>query len=296
MNPATNPDVISVIDPVSVFRCPFQIKGEKEGTIVEVHLNDDQNTRLKLILTAFEYFHTHPESISIRFHLPQSLLEKCSSNTELKDLLFQYQVEIVSTELSYRLNPFFVYQIKQHTKEEMVAFYEKAKYKLVITQKIEELGIDCFKHSINEFKDLMTLVEVLLLTSKVKGAMNNPKVGILYETTDGNASEIAEISLSSITLQPEWNKDYVDPKNNQNCFGIVTTPFYPKEFARYSDDITIVMSRMVDFFTVSSEQRKKIRHKVNSVYQAYGVPIIDLENDKQPDGLWIPEFTESKIV
>ncbi len=291
-----NSDTTPFDVPVTQFRCPFQIKGEKEGTIVEVHLNDDQDMRLKLILAAFEYFHTHRESISIRFHLPQSLLEKCSSNTELEDLLFQYQIEIVSTELSYRLNPFFVYQMKQYAKEEIIAFYKNAKYKLVIAQKIEELGIDCFNHSINNFKDLMTLVQVMILMPKMEAAIRNPKIGILYETTDGNASEIAEISLSSITLQPEWNTDYVDPKNNQNCFGIVTTPFYPKEFARYSADITIVMSRMVDFFTVSSEQRKKIRHKVNSVYQAYGVPIIDLENDKQPDGLWIPEFTENNIV
>ena len=81
--------------------------------------------------------------------------------------------------------------------------------------------------------------------------------------------------------------------DRRNCFGIVTCPLYPKDFGRYSEKITITLSRMKDFTALPSEQRRKIRYDCNRIYQAHGVWIQNLEEDKQPDGVWIPEYVST---
>ena len=108
---------------------------------------------------------------------------------------------------------------------------------------------------------------------------------------DEGHNSLLSISPGSISVHPEDFEQYTGPGNDRrNCFGIVTNPFYPKSFGRYTDDIQIVMSRMKDFTVLSSEQRRKVREKCNSVYKAHGVKINDVEEDKQPDGVWIPEY------
>ena len=40
------------------FRCPFEIKGERDGKIIHIHLGDDQNTRFELMKAVFQKFHS----------------------------------------------------------------------------------------------------------------------------------------------------------------------------------------------------------------------------------------------
>ncbi len=267
------------------FRCPFEIKGEADGLIIHIYLNENKNTRHSLIRTAFEKFHTDSSMISIKFHMPPSVLEQSTSFEELQSNIFPYQIEIVAVELEYRLHPFLPYQMEAFTKEMLKPVFDAMPYKfataLFLNQSVKSCGM-----SITDLFQLENWLMMTMLIAQEKGA-KNPTISI----RDDEGAEYMIIRLDCIEFHPEKFPEIVGKGNDRrNCFGIVTCPLYPEAFGRYSEDVTVVMSRMKDFINLQSEDRRKIRYKFNSIYQNHGVKIEDLFEDKQPNGLWIPEI------
>lgn len=278
-----------ITDTNTMFRCPFQIKGEKEKTIIEVTLDEDQENRLRLISAAFQAFHETPGNISIRFTLPPSLLAECSSLKQLRAHIVPYQSEIIAAELDYRLRPFMAYQMVGRTKEELFPEFEKNTYKFITAHLLQQVMLSQ-GYQTEGISGLAEWIGTIMLTAMVNG-VKSPQ----FYLDDESRKRYLTVSLGSVTLHPEDFEEITGPgKNNRNCFGIVTCPFYPQEFGRYHETIQIVMSRMGDFFILPSEQRRKIRQKCNGVYQQHGIVINNLEEDKQSDGLWIPEYATIK--
>lgn len=272
-------------DSTNSFRCPFQIKGEKNGTIIEIVFNEDAETRLKLISLAFKKFHEDISIISIRFTLPSSLLERCSTLLQLKAEIVPYQAEILAAEIDYRLDPFMPYQITQYSKEVLQPIFEKTQYKFATANLVSKV-IGGHGFSLKNMSDVAMWLQVMMLHAMMHG-VKNPH----FYFDDDKALRYLTIAPGSIIFHPEDYEEITGPgKNNRNCFGVVLNPFYPKEFGRYSETIQIVISRMSDFTSLPVEQRRKIRYKCNLVYQQHGVKIDNLEEDKQPEGVWIPEY------
>ncbi len=272
------------------FRCPFQIKGEKEGTIVEIHLTEEPETREQLIAAAFKYFHETPNTLALRFHLPESLKANCSSNEELKVMILPYQAEILAGELEYRLDPFLPYQMRKHTKEELKPVFKKELYKFATAHTLSEL-LKKLEFPLNNTADIASWVLSCMFGGVLEGKRNTH---LFIADDEGN--NLLTIAPGSIHFYPENYEEYTGPgKANRNCFGVVMSPFYPEAFGRYSDDIQIVMSRMKDFTALPSEQRRKIREKSNQIYRDHGVRIDDIEEDKQPEGVWIPDYVTTPV-
>lgn len=267
------------------FRCPFEIKGERDGKIIHVHLSDNY-AGWNLINEAFKRLHSDRSIVSIKFHLPDSLLKRCSSLEDLRIFIVPFQAEILAAELDYRLYPFLPYQRKMfEDKEELRSIFEKEQYKFggahFLTKAVESCSMQV--ESVYDLKEWI----ITLTTYQLLRGVYNPSIHI----DDGSGNVYLSINLGSVTFHPEDFESIVGEGNDcRNCFGIVTSPFYPKPFGRYSEDVTVVMSRMKDFTALSSEDRRKVRYKSNSVYANHGVKIDDLYEDKQPDGLWIPEY------
>jgi len=62
------------------FRCPFEVKGQEDGTIVEVNLSEDKGERLAAMCAAIARLYEDRTRSAIRFVLPASVLAQCSSN------------------------------------------------------------------------------------------------------------------------------------------------------------------------------------------------------------------------
>ena len=275
------------------FRCPFEIKGENEGTIIHANLNDDRAMRFKLIRTAFEKFHTKRSTLSIKFHLPESLFQKCSSIEELKIQALPYQTEVLAAELDYRLDPFLPYQIRGKGKEELEALFKQMRYKFAAAHLLSN-SMHSFGVPAKSVIDIAAWIQSVMIYGLLNG------LGQMIRIKDDQGTVYLSISLGSATFHPEDYPQIMGEGNDcRNVFGIVTCPFYPESFGRYSKDIVIVMSRVKDFTELESKHRRNIRYKANSVHQQHGVVIKDLYEDKQPDGVWIPGgcsfFGSSKI-
>ena len=210
----------------------------------------------------------------------------------LKSLILPYQCEVLAGELDYRLNPFMPYQVvgSSLTREEFIALATKTPYKVTVMKQMYSI----MKHhgfAMDSMESVASWIEECLVATILNGA-KNPTLQI----ADENKTVFLTLSPGSITLHPEDFSDVVGVGNDRrNCFGIVTCPLYPEKFGRYSDNVTITLSRMKDFTALPSEQRRKIRHDCNSIYQAHGVRIENLEEDKQPDGVWIPEYVVNSL-
>ncbi len=273
--------------PEGGFRCPFEIKGEREGAIIEVSLDDDRQTRLHAFKKGLEMFHESPNSPGLKFIMPDSLQESVHSNTELKTAMIPYQSELLGTELAYRLSPFLAFQRKGMSKEDLYPLFQTAPYKLAAAQELESVIKQCgFKDPMSA-EDIADFIEAMIKDATSKG-IKNPMFKINTEI-QGQPLELITISSGQITLHPE--RYPASGSQNKNCFGIVKSPFYPKEFGRYSPRVEAVMSRESDFASLPTETRQKIRRASNTVLQSHGIEISDIDDDKpEGDGVWIPDY------
>lgn len=272
-------------------RCPFEIKGEADGSIIHLHFDENKESRLALIRAAFAKFHTNNSHISMKFHLPASVMDGVSSLGDLKSNIFMYQMEIVACEVEYRLFPFLPYQILQFETQDFQRMANETQYKFFTAYYFAQAAASC-EFTLKDFESLESWI-TFVMNMAIRNGAKIPSVDI-----KGHENEtLLRISSDSIAFYPEDYVEYVGEGNDRrNCFGIVTCPLYPENFWRYSENVVIVLSRMKDFTNLSSEQRRKIREKCNSIYLDGGVDIQDILEDKQPSGLWIPDMIKTPQV
>ncbi len=266
-------------------RCPFEIIGEANGKIINLYFNEDKETRLTLIRTAFEKFHSDKTYMSIKFHLPDFVLDEIETLEDLQKRILSYQLEIVACEIEYRLYPFLPYQIQSFGRENLKKLAADIPYKFFTAHYFAKV-MDYHGVKMTSFEKLEEWICFVMLNI-INSGIKNPQINILDETRQ----VLLTMRLDCIEFHPENFAEFTGEGNDRrNCFGIVTCPLYPKDFWRYSEDIVVVLSRMKDFTSLEIKDRKKIRQKCNSIYQQHGVPIENIFDDKQPNGLWIPEM------
>lgn len=176
--------------------------------------------------------------------------------------------------------------MKKFKREDLRETFERQMYKFAAAHTLD-LATKSFSVPIDGPADLASWIGVVMLAS-----ITHNTVGTSIYISDEKGITHLTISSGSIQVHAE---DYAEVVGEdglyRNCFGIVTCPLYPEPFGRYSNDVCVVMSRMKDFTNMSSVDRRKVRRACNMVYRDHGVVITDLEEDKQPEGLWIPQYS-----
>ncbi len=267
------------------FRCPFEVRGIQDGTIMRVPLTGSRPERISIAKEAFSAFFSKPECPGLIFELPKGLLEGISSNEALRPLILPYQVDVSSASLELRLDPFLPYQAHVITalgKERATKLYGdqawKFRYADLLMSSMTQSGFSLPTSG----SDISAFLESFM-SEAFKEGLPNPTAHI-SDTQPG-----LQISPGIVLLFDERGKDIGDLRN-RNCFSIVRTPLYPKSFGRWSEGIEIVMSRESDFAVLSPEARRRIRTASNTVLRWHGIDIKDLAEDKtEHEGLWIPE-------
>ncbi len=266
-----------------VWRCPFEVRGEKENTILEIELGEIDDSLCLKIQEGFQKFHADTNLVGMKFMLPDSLLEHCKSLADVKKIVIPYQVELLRAEVEYRLHPFLPYQIRSVPEEDARTAFDKRKDLFCIADCLvtsaKEQGIQI--GSSEELREFMALLFCHLIAVD--------KVDVTLELKHPQFGPLFSFSFGGVFFIPE-RVEMTNPSFNKNCFSIVKSPFLPEEFGRYSKRIEIVLSREAHFTAVDAEVRRKIRYQSNAVLKAGGVKIEDLSEDKQPLGLWIPVF------
>lgn len=273
------------------FRCPFEVQGRQEGTILEVPLLEDKIERLEALHTALNKFYVAKEIVAIRLRLPRLVLRSCVNNEDVRKRVMPFQAELIAAEADWRLRPFLPYQILEYGKGSADKLISLAPWRAVaggmLLQMMTKDGVRAPKNVVE-----MSIWIEANFEFALQHGMKVPHLYLWQPTPEGGRIDIVTITPSSLVLHAD-RVHMEDPHLNRNCFSIVKTPFYPKGFGRYSEDIEIVLSREADFAKLSPKVRKQIRTRSNEVLQAHGVKVTDLEGDKQETGVWIPEYITS---
>ena len=255
------------------FRCPFEVQGVEDKTIIEVALADEQAERFVQMRTAFERLHTDATRIAIRLTLPASIVVGCTSNEELRPRLLPYQSEVIAADLDDQLFPLLPHQ------EAARAVLEVLGLRLPFDESVAKL----LRRGWGEHPPL---------------SISDLAVWVLHraEMTEGNFIAFRD-GLGELALVFSESGLSVRGEAAKSSFGIVKTPFYPKAFGRYSERVEIAINRHVDVRRLPVEVQRRIRRQANEVYAAHGVRIENLDETQQPTGLWIPgeEYTVMKL-
>ena len=270
------------------FRCPFEMMGRQNGSIIEVELGEYGAERLSTIRNAYERLHAHPASPAICFTMPASLRAACSSNQELRDAILPYQAELLAADLELNLEPFLFKDRAEISREELRVAARREPKKAITAEAFLRLIRDISGEVPGTVLELSAwlLQALMLLRSE---SPENPTLvvssGALLE------KEIVVLRIEEGAAGYWQYEEYVDdPTTNKTLFGIVKSPFYPEAFGRYSKNIEIVVNRDADVRALSEETRRQIRYRANVVHAVHGVSIADPYETQQPLGVWVPEY------
>jgi len=275
------------------FRCPFEVKGEQDGTILDVCLGEDRAMRFAAIAAAFREFATSPKSPAIRFQLAPVLWQECKTIFALRRPLVPFQSEILATELELRLTPFLPYQIYSAPKHCIDETQRADPARLWTAHALAGVMATTSEGALpRSVDDVASWLEKVFVSGMARG-QKNPNVLIVgpYGSVDSDRRHhLLTISPSIAEFTADTLLNPADPTLNRNTFSIVKCPFYPKAFGRYSENVEIVVTRKADVAVLSDKTAVAIRTQANKVHKRHGVRIRSLANDKQETGLWVPQY------
>jgi len=257
-----------------MFRCPFEVKGIEEETIIVHELPEAQEQRFELLRRVLERFHRNHRWSAVRLVLPHSVWGACRSNQDLKPVILPYQAEVIAALLDDQLFPLLPHHDEaRHTLEGLGL-------RLPFSDRESKLLRKFFgDRTFRTVKDLSTYLAELF------------KDGKAYELrgrkSDGPFGPYVLLSLGTVQIGEDPLK---------NIFTIVKSPFYPYALGRYSERVEIVLTRHHDIDRLSESTKLRIRVQANQVCAAHGIPILDESIDQQTAGLWIPEEALKLVI
>jgi hypothetical protein len=265
------------------FRCPYEELGDREQRLIDVKVVGHKLSRLDSIRGALKAFQNNPNLLGVRLTLPMDIL--AGKNFEsLKVALIPFQAELAAIEIEQRLGTDLVYYPEQINGHILNSLFKedpsRALTAIAFHQMVRELKVPHPRSA----AELSILIQTIFQRMYSKG-LKNPKILLLSDTARGKKFVAGHISLGGFTSELDRGSKETD----KNLFSIVRCPLYPKSFGRYNDNLQIVLSREADFTTLPTDVRRKIRSSSNSILARHGIKILDQAEDKQPDGLWIPD-------
>lgn len=250
--------------------------------MVDVQIAGHKLVRLNSIRGALQKFQSDPKLLGVRLSLPKDIL--AGKNFEgLKVALIPFQAELAAIEFEMHIGADLVYNLDA----------QKDKIDELVKQRpIQTVTALTFQKMLHDYKipppknaaELSIVIQTLLQSMVARG-FKNPKFVFMGKKLNGQKFPLGYFSCGGYIS--ELIRD--SKESDTNLFSIVRCPLYPKTFGRYSEDLQIVLSREADFTSLPTEVRRKIRFDSNAELQRHGVKINELTEDKQPDGLWIPD-------
>lgn len=283
--------------------------------MVQIRIQDEND--VNAIPKGVQDFLWDAKKTALEIILPENL-NNLSGNLDLKPLLMPYAVELSASLLEYQLCPLFSYQMTEHITSSFVKLEDQEQEMDRLREWRWEclLVVDCIQKSIKtilwkylcspeELRKFLTLLYSHQLEQSIE---SNPTIRISDTGPFGVMRELEDKTVCKV--QYAWSveydvynksKRYVENNthNDGDTFTIVTTPYYPKEFWRYSKNVSIIVTRMTDFLRVPTKIRDKIRVRSNRVLDSAGVVLENykwcskkevLEQSMQPAGLWLPKY------
>ncbi|GEM_PF-3120427 len=276
-----------------VFRCPFEVKGEQEGTILDVDLGFYRSDRLEAIKQALSVFAESPQSPGIRFRLDPSLTYGCKTFFALRKALVPFQSEILGTELELRLDPFLPYQINHAPKEVTDAVHRKDPSRLALAYALVEAVVRSGMEVPRDLDSLINWVEEGIRAGQERG-FKNPSLIVRGAYTPLKVTsavlDLLSISPSGIDFLLDKLLYPSNPYANRSTISIVRCPFYPEAFGRYSEGVEIVLTRRADFNALSEKTVLQVRRLANAVHRKHGVKMSDPDEFQANMGLWVPKY------
>lgn len=266
------------------FRCPFEVQGIEDGSILDIELSEDRSARVPMMRTAVSRLRKDTGVHSVRFILPDSVLEGCGSFAELSERIIPYQADFLAADIDSRLYPHMPYhpaweRFKAH-------FRRSSRYKRYAARALE-VALDTGGYGLPErIEDLAAMLEDLILDA----VDDDPDPIFIFGhiRVAGKKFWLFKMDRGAFGIYADQRK-LLDPAVNDANFSIIKAPLYPKEFGRYSEHCEIVVTRDIDVARLPETVKMRIRRDANLVHQAHGVRINDLFV-QQPTGLWIPEM------
>ncbi|HEY1037011.1 MAG TPA: hypothetical protein VGE62_00350 [Candidatus Paceibacterota bacterium] len=268
--------------PEGGFRCPFEVKGRKEGTILEVALSESQVERFAQFADAYETFYANPDIPGICFVVPESVQKAVTNLHEVKAYLFMYQAEMLGMELAHRLRGLWFPEVRNRNRESLT---DIEMVRIICAHSLQQAmastGVSCTGQG-----ELIAGWVYVCWIDAVKKGQTNPHIFI----SDSFDRQIGmKISPGGAEIIPEREERFAYTCS-MNTFSLVKTPFYPETFGRHSDQVEIWVTRETDFLGVNPEARLAIRKSANAPLVATGlVPEADGSKAAQIGGVWIPE-------
>ena len=263
---------------MSNFRCPFEARGESQGTHLEVDLSDCDvslessvnKSFVPLLQEAVHGFVDSPKKTALIAQLPNKLLHGKNANSAISfQQLSYFHAVIVASVIEKAAYPYLSFQsespnLKLSEGEEIVRLYLGEFFGMVQDSRALILSI-------------MTGYAALQQAGKEDKSI---KSRFLSEN-------ILEFGAGAISFPI---RKRVFPGSQQalkyDFFWIVRTPFYPENIGRYAPDPQIIMTRQTDFLKVDPNARKRIRANSNAALRAAGCNLGSEGDGKLPGGLW----------
>lgn len=265
----------------TIFRCPYEVQGIKDGTIIVVTLFGNRAMRLRLMRDALSILHADRSRSSVRFILPTSVMAKCDSFTLLQKRLLPYQIEYLTASLDCGLEG----HLPHHS------FLNPLCGSLRWRRRYHRMGARELVRELLWFgkpwHDLRGFCRGIFAWAKA-----NAKEGVRYPemilgtlVRDKRKYYTFQMDLSAFAIYQDQNRLH-EPAHNDALFSIVKSPLYPEAFGRYSSRVEIVVTRDVDVAMLPLSVKLRLRRQSNAIHAAYGIRIDDLDSHQVGLGYW----------
>ncbi len=265
------------------FKCPFEEQGDRESRMVDAQIVGHKLARLDSIRGALTKFQSDQRLLGVRLSLPVDVL--AGKNFEsLKVALIPFQAEVVAMEIELRLGADLIYFPERMNGEAFSTLITKDPSRVLTALAFHRMLRELRVPPPRSAAELSILLQTIFQKMHANG-LRHPKLLLLADTVRGKKFVAAYITPAGFTSELDRGSKETD----KNLFSIVRCPLYPKTFGRFSNGLQIVLSREADFTSLPTDVRRKIRSDSNTELARHGIKIKDQAEDKQPDGLWIPD-------
>ena len=273
------------MDSTAVFRCPFEMQGTKDGTILDILLSGTRLERLTAMRCALEQLRTERQWSSLRFILPDSIVAGCDSLELLRERILPYQAEFLAADIDCRLYPHLPYHSAwQRFIAHLKPSHRHARY---ATRALEVALYTGGYGTPGSLSELCTAIQRLFADQI---ALGDPDPICIFGSIRkaGEKFWLFRMERGAFAIYQDQNRLH-DPLVNDAHFSIVKAPLYPRGFGRFSEHVEIAVTRDIDVALLPEMMKFRIRREANEVHRAHGVRIQDPTFTQQPTGLWIPE-------
>ena len=263
---------------MSNFRCPFEARGESQGTHLEVDLSDCDvslessvnKSFVPLLQEAVHGFVDSPKKTALIAQLPNKLLHGKNANSAISfEQLSYFYAVIVASVIEKAAYPYLSFQS------------ESPNLKLSEGEEIVRLYLGEFFGMVQDSRAL--ILSIMTGYAALQQAGKEDK-SIKSRFLSENILEFETGAISFLFRRKKFPD--LEESLKYDFFWIVRTPFYPKNIGRYAPEPQIVMTRQFDFLQVDPEARKSILARSNAALQSAGCNLGPKGTGMLPGGLW----------